>query len=114
MASLLSSDTFKEFLVSQGNLGEAVREYKIFVVKNLASTMRQKTDLLRSFQVQDCELLDSLLPEEEAVVAPKVKRGISSVAHTGPLRIPKKRRTTIPALASVGVVAEAGDTGLSA
>ena len=83
-------------------------------MKNLASIIRQRVDLLRSFQVQDCELLDNLLPEEDAVVAPKVKRGISSVAHKGPSRIPKKRRTTIPALASVGIVAEAGDTGLSA
>ena len=114
VASLPSSDSFKEFLVSQGNLEDAVHEYKTFVVQNLASTIRQRVDLLRSFQVQDCELLDSLLPEEDTVVAPKVKRDISSVAHKGPSRIPKKRRTTIPALASVGIVAEACDTGLSA
>jgi len=90
------------------------RKYKSFVVKNLVSRIRRKMALLRSFQLQDCELLDSTLQEEVGVVAPKKKRGISDIADEELLSIPKKRRGTIPALASVGVVVDAYSTGLSA
>ena len=114
VGSLPSSACFKGFLVDQGNLVEAVQEYKSFVVKNLVSRIRRNMALLRSFQLQDCELLDSILPEEVGVVAPKKKRGISDIADEELLSIPKKRRGTIPALASVGVVADAYGTGLSA
>ena len=131
VSSLPSSLRFQELLGSQESLAEAIKAYKTLVAKDLAVSIQRKKKFLRSTQAQDCELLDTLLPEQEASIrnipaeAPTLleraqgtassgKRGISSiVVDEGMLRIPKKKRSVIPALASVGVVSGTDSTGLS-
>ena len=112
---------------------EAIRAYKTLVASDLAKIIRRREDFLRASQVQDRELLDSLFPSQDtseavddgmAVVVParneldpgltfSRKRGVSAVAdEAGMSRIPRKK-CTIPALASVGMVSDASNTGLS-
>ena len=38
------------------------------MAKNLAVSIQRKKKFLRSTQAQDCELLDNLLPEQEASI----------------------------------------------
>ena len=107
VGSLLPSGRFKELLTDLASLPEALTAYKTGVVKDLAANLRRKEDLFESYRLQDCALLDSLLPEptikEALKEAPKQKRGISDVMEDdAPLRIPKKKRGAILALASVG------------
>ena len=133
VGTLPPSTRFQELLRSQETLVEAIRAYKTLVASDLAKIYRRKEDFLRASQVQDRELLDNLLPSQDtseaaedgmAVVAPahheldpglasSKKRGVSAVAdEAGMSRIPRKKYT-IPALASVGIVSEASSTGLS-
>ena len=105
---------FKEFLVNQHSLVEAIQAYKKVVVKELASNIWRRKSLLQSFQSQDRDLLDSLLPDEDVVEPSRKKRARPSIEDEELLPIPKKKKGTIPALASVGIVSEACDTGLSA
>ena len=114
VGSLPSSARFQEILVNQHSLVEAIQTYKKIVVKELASRIRRRKTLLRSFQLQDRDLLDSLLPEEEVVEAPKKKRARSPILDEELFSGPKKKKGTIPALASVGFVTDACDTALSA
>ena len=134
VGTLPSTARFQEFLRSQETLEEAIRAYKTIVAGDLAVTIRRREDFLRASQVQDCELLDSLLPSQDSAGAvgddiavsvpthekldPKLtlsrKRGVSVIAdEVGMSQIPK-RKCTIPALASMGIVSETGNTGLSA
>ena len=133
VGTLPSSARFQEFLRSQETLVEAIRAYKTLVASDLAKIIRRREDFLRASQVQDRELLDSLFPSQDtseavddgmAVVVParneldpgltfSRKRGVSAVAdEAGMSRIPRKK-CTIPALASVGIVSDASNTGLS-
>ena len=133
VGTLPSSTRFQELLRSQETLMEAMRAYKTLVARDLAKICRRKEDFLRESQAQDRELLDSLIPSPDAseavedgmaAVAPahrelgtglasSKKRGVSAVADDAGLsRIPRKKYT-VPALASVGIVSEASSTGLS-
>ena len=115
VGSLLPSGRFKDLLTDLASLPEALSAYKTGVVKDLAASLRRKEDLFESYRLQDCALLDSLLPEPTFKEAPKQKRGISEVIKDDvPPRTLMKRRRTIPALASIGLVSGSGDTFLSA
>ena len=114
VGSLPSSVRFKEFLVNQHSLVEAIQAYKKVVVKGLASSIRRKRSLLQSFQSQDRDLLDSLLPDEDVVEPSRKKQARPSIENEELLPIPRKKKGTIPAVASVGIVSEACNTGLSA
>ena len=131
VSSLQSSTRFQEVLRSQGNLTEAIRAYKTLVAKDLAVGIQRKKKFLRISEAQDCELLDTLLPKQEAPVcdlpveatsllghvqesASSGKRGVSHIAdEEGRIRIPKKLKSTIPALAAIGMVSGSDSTGLS-
>ena len=115
VGSLLPSGRFKDLLTDLASLPEALTAYKTGVVKDLAANLRRKADLFESYHLQDCALLDSLLPELPAKEAPKQKRGISEVMKDDvPSPTLKKRSRAIPALASIGLVSGSGDTFLSA
>ena len=114
VGSLLPSGRFKDLLTDLASLPEALSAYKTSVVKDLAANLRRKADLFESYRLQDCALLDTLLPEPTFKEAPKQKRGISEVIEDDVPPPSLKRSRTIPALASVGLVSGSGDTFLSA
>ena len=68
VSSLPSSLRFQELLGSQESLAEAIKAYKTLVAKDLAVSIQRKKKFLRSTQAQDCELFDTLLPEQEASI----------------------------------------------
>ena len=130
VGSLPSTPRFKEVLASQSTLAEAIDAYKTLVIRDLAVDLRRRKELLSSNNLRDSELLDRLLPRlpepdedvhkiiEDAVLegdstgTPR-KRGLSEVVETDSTRIPKKKRSTIPALAAVNVDFGSGDSGVT-
>ena len=131
LGALPSSDRFRELLATQESLAEAIKIYKSLVAKDLGDNIRRREDFLRASQIQDGELIDSLLPpqstKEVVALVQEIpahvgigqgaslskKRCVESVIELEEIaRIPKKKNT-IPALAAVGIVDSACSTTLS-
>lgn len=132
LKALPSSDRFMQLLGTLGSLTEVIKVYKSIVAKELGDNIRRREDFLRASQIQDGELLDSMLPlkstKEVVGLAQEIpahddigqvaslsrKRGVASLTELEEIpRIPKKKKNTIPALATVGIVDSSCNTGLS-
>ena len=125
VGSLPSTPRFKEVLASQSTLAEAIDAYKTLVIRDLAVDLRRRKELLSSNNLRDSELLDRFLPRlpepdgdvhkiiEDAVLegdstGSSRKRGLSEVVETDSTRIPKKKKTTIPAMVTARIVTGMG------
>ena len=132
LGALPSSEHFRALLNTHQSLPEVIRAYKSLVAKDLGDSIRRREDFLRASQIQDGELLDSLLPQlstkevvglgqekpaplggGEGSPLPR-KRGLASVTEVEDMpRIPKKKKSAIPALADVEIADSSSNTGLS-
>ena len=122
LRSLSPSDRFMNLLISQASVATAVSAYKTLIIRDLAAVLRRKEELLRSSEEQDDLLfnrwlptapVDQDIPEAKVDISPvsvgalssSRKRGIGAVLPDPvPLRIPKKVKSKIPALASLSEV----------
>ena len=122
LRSLPFSPRFIDLFDSNGNLAEVVSAYKTLLIRELASTIRRKEEMVRAAEEQDSELFDTWMPEapEKAQSpAPDIdlfagdktqtnnvesmlgKRGLAAISSLlEGQKIPKKAKSSIPALAT--------------
>ena len=132
LGTIPTSVRFKELLTTQASVAEVVSSYKTLVIKDLAVAIRHKNEQLRFSEEQDDALFDRWLPRADTSVrhdivdtpvagstdsaddASSKKRGVSTITgDPAPLRIPKKQRSKIPALASLDQIVRQGHVGIS-
>ena len=133
LGTIPASARFKELFITQASVAEVVSSYKTLVIKDLTAAIRHRNEQLRFSEEQDDALFDRWLPRADTSVrhdivdapvagstdsaddASSKKRGVSTISGDPvPLRVPKKPRSKIPALASLDQIVRRGHVGISA
>ena len=115
------SSLFDEILRSATSLREALTGYKTAVLRRLGSALQREENRAHMDEELDNDLIEQFLPSSLAdredgsgptssSVVPAAKRGFSAVSQPDVLqRIPKKKRSSIPALASLRETPASGE-----
>ena len=114
------SSFFDETLRSASSLREALTGYKTAVLRDIGSALQRKEDQAPMDKELDDDLIMQFLPNSpvsqgdgakptSSPVVPPAKRVFSAISQPSVLsRIPKKRRSSIPALASLTLAPTSG------
>ena len=113
VCSLKVSERFEAIIRSAPSLAEGVENYKAMVLKTLGATMRRNQLQHKLVEEKDDALFSKLLPEPSPPADqpdPSRKRAASQVDEALQLgTIPKKKKSSIPALASLNFLTSSDD-----
>ena len=128
--SLGTSGRLRSLLDSRSSVEEAITAYKTLILKNLTTALNQKTAARAVFEEQDDDLFEQFFTQQpieptdqravlegqdwevaqDAVSSRAQKRGFRQLANDSPVEvIPKKKRSAIPALASLSALSRGDD-----
>ena len=100
LCSLEPGSSFTALLRSHDSVGSAISAYKVLVLKNLSMALRRGETTRIVSEEQDNALFDQFFTAPAKKV--QAKRGASAVIDPPELTvIPKKRRSSVPALAAL-------------
>ena len=114
------SGKFKTCILEHQSLDAALVAYKTRVISALALVLQRKKQQQALIELRDDELFSRLLPEPSPHAAPEEKvpsshapkRTFSQTSQVKELsRIPKKQKSTIPALAALHLIPGGGGDG---
>ena len=113
LCSLKGSERFEAVIKRASTLAEGVESYKAMVLKTLGATTRRNQLQHKLIEEKDDALFSKLLPEPSPPADqpdPSRKRTASQVDETLQLgTIPKKKKSAIPALASLNFLSSSDD-----
>ena len=113
LCSLKGSERFEAVIKRASTLAEGVESHKAMVLKTLGATTRRNQLQHKLIEEKDDALFSKLLPEPSPPADqpdPSRKRTASQVDETLQLdTIPKKKKSAIPALASLNFLSSSDD-----